>query len=64
MQVFDKNLTYLRQFANEGWNPWDIGISRQGKDGFAFIADHADEWPVTWMCEALEMSASGYYAWA
>ena len=22
------------------------------------------EWPVTWMCEALEVSASGYYAWA
>jgi putative transposase len=31
---------------------------------FAFIAGHTDEWPVTWMCEALEVSASGYYAWA
>jgi putative transposase len=31
---------------------------------FRFIADHADEWPVTWMCEALEVSASGYYTWA
>ena len=31
---------------------------------FRFIADHADEWPVAWMCEALEVSASGYYAWA
>jgi transposase InsO family protein len=31
---------------------------------FQFIADHTDEWPVTWMCEALEVSASGYYAWA
>jgi len=30
---------------------------------FAFIAGHTDEWPVTWMCEALEVSASGYYAW-
>ena len=28
------------------------------------MADHADEWPVRWMCEALEVSASGYYAWA
>jgi transposase InsO family protein len=28
------------------------------------IADHTDEWPVTWMGEALEVSASGYYAWA
>ena len=43
VQVFDKNLTYIRQFANEGWNPWDIGISRSGTDGFAFIADHALE---------------------
>jgi putative transposase len=31
---------------------------------FRFIADHAAEWPVTWMCAALEVSASGYYAWA
>ena len=31
---------------------------------FAFVADHADEWPVAWMCEALEVSASGYYAWS
>ena len=43
VQVFDKNLTYQRQFTNEGWNPWDIGISRAGTDGFAFIADHALE---------------------
>ena len=43
VQVFDKNLTYLREFANPGWNPWDIGISRKGTDGIAFIADHAGE---------------------
>ncbi len=43
IQVFDKNLNYIRQFANEGWNPWDIGISRKGNDGIAFIADHAGE---------------------
>ena len=43
VQVFDKNLNYIRQIANEGWNPWDIGISRAGKDGFAYIADHAGE---------------------
>ena len=30
---------------------------------FRLIADHADQWPVTWMCEALEVSVSGYYAW-
>jgi len=39
LQVFDKNLNYLREIKNE-WNPWDIGISRKGDDGFAFIADH------------------------
>jgi DNA-binding beta-propeller fold protein YncE len=43
VQVFDKNLSYIRQFANEGWNPWDIGISRKGNDGLAFVADHALE---------------------
>ena len=31
---------------------------------FRFIADHQGEWPVAWMCDALEVSASGYYAWA
>lgn len=30
---------------------------------FAFIDEHTDQWPVAWMCEALEVSASGYYAW-
>jgi putative transposase len=32
---------------------------------FRFIADSdPDECPVSWMCEALEVSESGYYAWA
>jgi len=39
VQVFDKNLTYIREIANE-WNPWDIAVSRKGTDGIAFIADH------------------------
>ncbi len=43
VQVFDKNLKFLRELSNPGWNPWDIGISRQGNDGFAYIADHAEE---------------------
>ena len=43
LQVYDRNLTYLREIAVEGWYPWDIGISRKGTDGFAFIADHALE---------------------
>jgi len=43
VQVFDKNLNYLREINVPGWNPWDIAISRKGDDGFAFIADHALE---------------------
>src|SRR5262245_15794569 len=43
VEVFDKNLNYIREFANAGWNPWDINISRKGTDGFAFVADHALE---------------------
>jgi DNA-binding beta-propeller fold protein YncE len=43
VQVFDRNLNYQREFTNDGWNPWDIGISRAGKDGFAFVADHTLE---------------------
>jgi len=39
VQVFDKDLTYIREIKNQ-WNPWDIGISRKGTDGFAYIADH------------------------
>jgi putative transposase len=30
---------------------------------FAFIEDHQETWPVRVMCEALEVSAAGYYAW-
>jgi sugar lactone lactonase YvrE len=43
IQVFDKGLNYIREFANPGWNPWDIATSRKGDDGFAYIADHATE---------------------
>jgi hypothetical protein len=39
IQVFDQDLNYQREFANPGWNPWDIAISRKGDDGFAYIAD-------------------------
>ena len=30
---------------------------------FQFIEDYRDEFPVTRMCQVLEVSASGYYAW-
>ena len=31
---------------------------------FAFIEANRGEWPVSWMCAALEVSESGYHAWA
>jgi sugar lactone lactonase YvrE len=43
VQVFDRNLTYIREIHVPGWNPWDINISRKGTDGIAFVADHAGE---------------------
>jgi DNA-binding beta-propeller fold protein YncE len=42
VEVFDKNLNYIREIAND-WNPWDINISRKGTDGIGWIADHKDE---------------------
>ena len=30
---------------------------------YRFIEQHTDQWPVRLLCEALEVSASGYYAW-
>ena len=30
---------------------------------FAFIDDHKEVWPVRVMCDALEVSPSGYYSW-
>jgi putative transposase len=30
---------------------------------FAFIAKHRSVWPVAWLCEALDVSRSGFHAW-
>jgi len=30
---------------------------------FAFIAKHRRIWPVSWLCEVLEVSRSGFHAW-
>ena len=30
---------------------------------FSFIQDHQEAWPVTVMCDALDVSPSGFYAW-
>lgn len=43
VEVFDKNLNYLRDIRVEGWNPWDVNISRKGDDGILWVADHALE---------------------
>jgi sugar lactone lactonase YvrE len=43
IQVFDRNLNYLRELKNDGWYPWDVGISRRGAEGVGFVADHTLE---------------------
>lgn len=30
---------------------------------FAFIATHRHIWPVSWLCDVLEVSRSGFHAW-
>lgn len=30
---------------------------------FGFVAKHRGIWPVSWMCDALGVSRSGYHAW-
>src|ERR1700734_763396 len=30
---------------------------------FAFIARHRHVWPVSWLCEALDVSRCGFHAW-
>lgn len=30
---------------------------------FAFIAKHCHIWPISWLCEVLEVSRSGFHAW-
>jgi putative transposase len=30
---------------------------------FAFIARHRHIWPVSWLCQVLEVSRSGFHAW-
>ncbi|WP_187969239.1 IS3 family transposase [Aquibium microcysteis] len=39
-------------------------LLREGSDmRFAFIAKHRNVWPVAWLCEALDVSRSGFHAW-
>jgi hypothetical protein len=30
---------------------------------FAFVAKHRSIWPVAWLCEAMDVSRSGFHAW-
>ena len=43
IQVFDKDLNYIREISQPDWNPWDIAISRKGGNGIGYIADHTSE---------------------
>ncbi|MES0056653.1 MULTISPECIES: IS3 family transposase [unclassified Mesorhizobium] len=39
-------------------------LLREGSDmRFAFIARHRNIWPVAWLCNALDVSRSGFHAW-
>lgn len=39
-------------------------LLREGRDmRFTFIAKHRGIWPVAWLCEALDVSRSGFHAW-
>ncbi|QDB99530.1 IS3 family transposase [Mesorhizobium sp. 8] len=39
-------------------------LLREGSDmRFAFIAKHRSIWPVAWLCDALDVSRSGFHAW-
>ncbi|TAM98526.1 MAG: IS3 family transposase [Rhizobiaceae bacterium] len=39
-------------------------LLREGSDmRFAFIAKHRNIWPVAWLCDALDVSRSGFHAW-
>ncbi|MEZ5887879.1 MAG: IS3 family transposase [Paracoccaceae bacterium] len=35
----------------------------RGDMRFAFIAKHRHIWPISWLCEVLEVSRSGFHAW-
>ena len=40
------------------------GLLREGIDvKFGFIAKHRGIWPAGWLCEALDVSRGGFYAW-
>ena len=56
LEVFDKNLNYLREIRND-WNPWDVNISRKGTDGIGWIADHKDERVAEVLAEGRQDSA-------
>ena len=30
---------------------------------FRFITEHREQWPVRLLCDALDVSPAGYYAW-
>jgi hypothetical protein len=58
--------------SNENWSEFNrSAISKKSARHlfahtairYQFIADHQQEYPITVMCEVLEVSVSGFYAW-
>ncbi|HIK90661.1 MAG TPA: IS3 family transposase [Planctomycetes bacterium] len=40
------------------------GLLRKRKElRYQFISQHSEEWPITVMCDVLQVSRSGFYAW-
>lgn len=41
IQIFDKDMKYLREISQPGWNPWDVAVSPKGDIGY--VPDHTTE---------------------
>src|SRR6202034_2309563 len=50
--------------GREGHSKKSRGLLRERVElRFSFMAKHRGIWPMRWMCEALDVSRGGYYAW-
>ena len=61
-------LDYERRTVDSAWSVTSLkkggGLLRERKElRFCFIEKHREEWPIKVMCEVLEVSRSGFYAW-
>jgi len=61
----NEDLTPQRQYAAafrpDSFRP--IRLRAWERSAYRFIDEHKDRWPVRLLCETLEVSPAGYYAW-